>query len=161
MELDRDIAEVFLLVHHAQSTGQETDCKRPLKIKCTVLGGCMSQTICHIATIPSPFEVLDVAVTVGSSCRDVPWREKRNSMMKGGGEFRPWELLWWRHDRTEINRPKPEQNSVRVLACSMLPGFRDHNALSVKVPRLRPLVLLIRAMLSLRRVCSIGGMLQG
>jgi hypothetical protein len=40
---------VFLLVLHAQSTGQETGCKRPLKSKYTVSSGCISQTICHIA----------------------------------------------------------------------------------------------------------------
>jgi len=54
MELDRDLAGVFLLVLHAHSTGQETGCKRPLKIKCTVLSGCISQTICLIAMIPAP-----------------------------------------------------------------------------------------------------------
>ena len=85
MELDRDLAEVFLLVLYAQSTGQETGCKRSLKIKCTVLSDCISETICHIATIPAPFEVLHVAVTVGSSCRDVPWTEKRNGLRKSGG----------------------------------------------------------------------------
>jgi hypothetical protein len=54
MELDRDLAEVFLLVLHAQSIGQESGYKRPFKRKCT-LNGFISQTICHIAMIPAPF----------------------------------------------------------------------------------------------------------
>jgi hypothetical protein len=155
MELDRDLAVVFLLVLHAQSTVQEPGCKRPLKIKCTVLSGCISQTICRIATVPAPFEVLHVAVTVGSSCMDVPWREKRNGFRKRGGSVHGncgGVTIGLRLTVRDLNRTV--WKCLPVRRCPVSGSTR----LCLKVPRLRPLVVLIREMLSLRRMCIIGGM---
>jgi hypothetical protein len=60
------------------------------------------------------------------------------------GEIRPWELLWWHQNGTEIDCPKPEQNSAKVLYCSKPPAWPSPACSS--------------DMLSLRRAWIIGGM---